>query len=143
MKMVSTGKKWKKWWFYRTWSSESSSRNSGGQRSGLVERPWPSLTKVGPNLVKVSLNSTARDLLFCTSWPCNWSIQSFNPNEPSPIRIWRVLRSTWSWFTTTGIRISNLKLSMFIQGKVEEQFQNFGEFNKLGKTHLEGTRSVI
>ncbi|KAK2988148.1 hypothetical protein RJ640_020630 [Escallonia rubra] len=47
-----------------TCNSESSSRYSGGHRSGRVDKPCPILTKVGPNPVNTSLSSMARKRLF-------------------------------------------------------------------------------
>ena len=80
---------------FNTWSSVSSSRYSAGHISGLVDNPWPNLTKVGPSRVNVSLSSIARILLFWSSTPLFWSNKSFNPNKPTALRTWRALPTTY------------------------------------------------
>lgn len=80
---------------FNAWSSESSSRYSAGHISGLVDNPWPNLTKVGPSRVNVSLSSRARILLFWSSTPLFWSNNSFNPNKPTAPRTWRALPTTY------------------------------------------------
>lgn len=102
-----------------TWSSESSSRYSGGQMSGLVDKPWPNFTKVGPNRVKILLSSAARFLLFWSSTPFRWSINSFRENEPKATNICRVLRNNWINIIINQL-IRNKKKSFFFLRKGEK-----------------------
>lgn len=113
-----------------TCNLESSSRNSGGHKSGRVDNPWPSLTKVGPKLVKISLSSTARNLLFWSSWPFNWSSHSLRAKEPSPVNISRALLNTYYQ------RFKNKKgdKRIIIQFKV----LNFWE-----PCYLDGSRAIL
>lgn len=79
---------------HNTWSSESSSKYSGGQMSGLVDNPWPNFTKVGPKFVNMVFNSVARAFLFLSSVPFFCSKNSFNPNEPKALIISTALCTT-------------------------------------------------
>lgn len=105
-----------------TWSSESSSRYSGGQMSGLVDKPWPNFTKVGPNRVKILLSSAARFLLFWSSTPFRWSINSFRENEPKATNICRVLRNNWINIIINQLIRNKKKIFFFFYEKVKRYY---------------------